>query len=709
MAPTEAHGVRRQMLASVFARLDIEQQGWIHPDCLSQLDHCAGWKADKNQRIIAKLRGRGRRLDGKVSADDLIKLWDEKLPHDQATFLALVQSFTEASSKQPQEPRATPNISASSHDLEGKLRALASCGDKLSRESRLAMLLQIWKRFDTDDTGSASRLLLKELGVRTGWARERNERMLDKLQGRGDRDKGMVGREDWLKTIEQKLPHDGEAFATVMQSFLDVSRRSLKRRGIAEPIERDGPCKPISCFTDLLHCSPVPSPSRPMHAANSPARATQFPVGSGPRGGRLWSPSSPKPRIRRQAAPSHGGPDSGLSLEAKIQAEHGTSVIIKPLNSRLSSSRREMLSHVFECFGTCVTHNAVSLEDLQLLGDPAALVGEQRGSWPIDRNQRLVTNLCSKTGWCNKDSFVKAYEAKLPHDPEAFDRVIEDFLEVAAWTQSAQQGSVSAHVVSIKAEVRTLQEQLRKERARTKLVQQMGARVICRWCCQLSSDWLSSLVTAWGRNAEQAGRERLLATKQQVREQWVTQVEDWQRKWGTVEPVVGVSNSRLRKNAAMEIQKPDARSGSLDISNSCGVLQPEIRIPSQQSSPGNHSSTETTPISSPVLSCQSHSQEHVGLSLTDTSLEHVVGLTQPNSSEVDTLESSPEPIQEEPTQAAADNDSPSVERGDGKELESDIGQEDHKEARDMVDELEELEHQLQQLRTFNQQHSSGAK
>lgn len=40
----------------------------------------------------------------------------------------------------------------------------------------------------------------------------------------------------------------------------------------------------------------------------------------------------------------------------------------------------------------------VQLEDLKFLGNPAALLGVQKGSWPQDRNDRLAAKLCAKTG-----------------------------------------------------------------------------------------------------------------------------------------------------------------------------------------------------------------------------------------------------------------------------------------------------------------------
>lgn len=62
---------------------------------------------------------------------------------------------------------------------------------------------------------------LKELGTRTGWPRDRNERLLDRLEGRSGA-KGIVRRDEWVRSMEEKMPHDSSAFCELMKSFVEV-------------------------------------------------------------------------------------------------------------------------------------------------------------------------------------------------------------------------------------------------------------------------------------------------------------------------------------------------------------------------------------------------------------------------------------------------------------------------------------------------------
>ena len=138
---------------------------------------------------------------------------------------------------------------------------------------------------------------------------------------------------------------------------------------------------------------------------------------------------------------------------------------------------------------------------------------------------------------------------KLPHDLEAFENVIQDFVEVAAWTQVAHQGSVSAHVLGIKAELQSLQGALRRERERNKLIIPMSCRVLSGWCMRLHIEWLSQLVAHWKATAGREQQQQRKEKEQSRRDLWMEQVNAWQQKWGPLEPATETKSTLQMKQA----------------------------------------------------------------------------------------------------------------------------------------------------------------
>ena len=67
-----------------------------------------------------------------------------------------------------------------------------------------------------------------------------------------------------------------------------------------------------------------------------------------------------------------------------------------------------------------------------MLGHARRKLGQKRGEWTAELNQKLFARLDSNgDGRVSADEFAQYFDRSLPHDPTEFERTIEQFMAVA--------------------------------------------------------------------------------------------------------------------------------------------------------------------------------------------------------------------------------------------------------------------------------------
>merc|ERR1711988_293235 len=97
--------------------------------------------------------------------------------------------------------------------------------------------------------------------------------------------------------------------------------------------------------------------------------------------------------------------------------------------------RRQRLQSVFGAFDLDRS-GSIEVSELLELGRARRATGQRTGEWSPDRNRRLVQRLDTDgDGKVSEAEFVRHFSEALPYDESSFERVIEEFLEVARFVQ----------------------------------------------------------------------------------------------------------------------------------------------------------------------------------------------------------------------------------------------------------------------------------
>lgn len=311
--------------------------------------------------------------------------------------------------------------SESKEALSPRSSALSGGGAD-DNEYRKKRLSECFKGFDIDGGGTMGSEELMELGTarrklgqKSGtWTKEQNDRMIANMK---DGKKGEVVEAEFVKFFVGMLPRDRKEFDTNIEQFLNVAEACRKK-------------------------------------AAAGAKQQSEPE----------SPESPRAKRFREQQEQKTMLGAGEDTDHVADAQH----------------RSDRLADVFQRF-LIVDHDGggtLGAEELMELGTARRKLGQKSGEWTKEQNDRLMSKMDKGgDGEIESAEFAAYFATVLPKERPEFDKVIEQFVEVADAFKKKKLESIDDRAQKAEEAMRKKREQEERDRlAREKAERDAAAK-----------------------------------------------------------------------------------------------------------------------------------------------------------------------------------------------------------------------------------------